>query len=377
MRFRLDSTIWNKGTVAAMLTESVIAYNMDAYSAGVPVWLQRMGFLSMVGVVMGVAILATLFGGLYAGKLIDKYGTRRVQGLTLLVMLVTSIGSSLANGWIEMMLLQTIRDYVCAIGIVSCGLRARALLLQGEEEQLRGLGQLNVLSYAVSAASAALGPWLVAEHMDFWRWLGPVITGLGLLEVLFNKHDYKPSVVSGNNGKINKDILKLVYPALGVSFVQGVVYSYLVVDVGVGLGSPVRAAINIAAGTAGLFVPMLVKKLGDKNTIRLLLLLLIGAVFGLVWPDRFTLIFSGLAIGTAQTGISIILVAKRPNTGSSASTHAFVDFGGAAFSSSVYGMVRKSMGVDASYAFLFLPVLFAVVGFERNYRSMTWADRGD
>jgi MFS family permease len=81
---------------------------MDAYSSFMPAWFQKMGFLSVLGLVMGVTIGATLAGGLSSGPLLDRFGTRKVQGASLVVILLTAIATSFAQGWMEMMLFQSI-----------------------------------------------------------------------------------------------------------------------------------------------------------------------------------------------------------------------------------------------------------------------------
>ncbi len=135
MRMRLDRRIWYQGTVLAMVTETAIAFNLDAYSASIPVWFKKDGHpIEMLDIVMGVAILATMLGGFASGPLLDRFGTRRVQGTTLGVMLIAAAGTSFAQNWVEMMILQTTRDFVSSIAIVSCGMRARALLPSSEDD---------------------------------------------------------------------------------------------------------------------------------------------------------------------------------------------------------------------------------------------------
>ncbi len=187
--------------------------------------------------------------------------------------------------------------------------------------------------------------------MRVWRWLGLAITTVGLLEVIFNKHDFKPErAESSKAGVWDTDILKLVMPALEISIIQGVVTTFLLVDVqNVSKGSTVRAMINVAAGVAGMLIPAMVTKWEDKIAVRSLMILTAIAVPCLIWRTWYGLIFVGLTIGLTQVGLNIILTAKRPNTGRSASMHSLVDFGGSALSSSSWGMVRKLVGIEPAY----------------------------
>ncbi|MCH5583380.1 MFS transporter [Shimazuella sp. AN120528] len=340
-----------------------------------PAWFQKMGYLSVLGLVMGVTIGATLVGGLSSGPLLDRFGIRKVQGASLGIMLVNAVWTAYAQEWIEMMILQSVRDFVCAIGIVACGMRARAILSQNQEEQIKGLGKLNIWSYAASATFAWLGPILVTHNMVLWKWLGAIITFIGLLEVVLNKQPVQIKTEKKNIENFSVwdwDILKLVLPAIGVSIIQGVVNTFIIVDAGVNLGSPVRAAMNIAAGLAGIIVPYMVKKWGDKLVIRSLMSLVVIAVLCLIWPTWYILVFVGLSIGLAQMGINIILTVKRPNTGRSASMHSLVDYGGAAFSSIFWGTVRQLAGITSSYALLLIPALLCFFAFERLFRSKRW-----
>jgi MFS family permease len=365
---------WSVPIILLMCTETAIVYNMDAYSAAIPAWFQKMDFLSVLGLVMGVTIGFTLLGGLSSGLLLDRFGIRRVQGISIVIMFITSVWTSFAQGWVEMMILQSIRDFVCAIGIVACGMRARAILSQNRAEQLTGLGKLNIWSYAASATFAWLGPILVIHKMVWWQWLGPMITFLGLLEVVFNKYpeNIKTEKHSENSSVWDWDILKLVLPAIGVAIMQGVVTTFIIVDVGVNIGSPVRASMNVAAGLAGIIVPIMVKKWGDKMVVRSLMSLVVLAVPCLIWPTWYTLVFVGLSIGFSQLGLNLILTVKRPNTGRSSSMHSLVDYGGAAFASSTWGMARQLVGVASSYGLLLIPLLLAFLAFERLFRSKRW-----
>jgi hypothetical protein len=168
------------------------------------------------------------------------------------------------------------------------------------------------------------------------------------------------------------DTLQLVLPGLGISIAQGVVMTYVILDVGVTMGAPVRAMFNVAAGLAGLAIPLAVERWGDKHVVRGLMFLALLAVPGLVWPSLYTLIFVGLAMGFAQIGLGIVLTVKRPNTSSSASAHALVDYGGAATGSTVWGVARQSLGVAPAYALLALPLLLCYFFFERLFRSERW-----
>jgi hypothetical protein len=116
-------------------------------------------------------------------------------------------------------------------------MRARAILSSDPDEQLKGLGKLNVWSYVTSATFACLGPVLVTHSIGWWKGLGPIITILGLLEVTLNKHpecNFEKSQES--IGVWDWDILKLVMPTLGISIRQGVVTTFIIVDVGVSMG---------------------------------------------------------------------------------------------------------------------------------------------
>jgi MFS family permease len=120
-----------------MCTETAIVYNMDAYSASIPLWFQQKAQLLSLGLVMGVAILSTMIGGYVAGSLLDRWGTRKVQGASLILMLLTGVGTSFAQNWAEMMFQYSVRDFACAVGIVTCGMRVRSLLPSNDTEQLK------------------------------------------------------------------------------------------------------------------------------------------------------------------------------------------------------------------------------------------------
>lgn len=323
-----------------------------------------------VGLTSGVAIVFMGLGSIAAGPLIHRYQTRKVQFGALVIMLLTAVWSTTIEGWVEMMLCQSFRDFACAIGIIACGVRARNMLPPDEASQLKGLGQLNVWSYGFSALAAMAGPLLVSSHMDWWRWLGPVISLLGLLELVFNKNHPEIVEEAGEHVQIlNWDVFKLVMPTLGVSIAQGVVTTYIILDVGATMGAPVRAAINVAAGLAGVVIPKLVEKWGDKHVVRALMILAVLAVPCVLAKTMVTLVFAGLALGMAQVGISLILIVKRPNTGSSASTHEVTNYSAQAFSALAWGGVRQLVGPASSYAML-IPILAGCVGlFENSFQK--------
>jgi hypothetical protein len=366
---------WTVPIVLMMVTESAIAWNLDAYSASMPAWFTAMGWsettviIPAVGLSAGVAIGCLGLGSIAAGPLIHHYQTRKVQFGALTVMLLTAVWSTTIEGWVEMTVCQGIRDFACAVGIIACGVRARNMLPQNQSEQLKGLGQLNVWSYGFSALAAMAGPLLVTYHMDWWRWLGPAISLLGLLELVFNKNHPEVVEEAGDYSIVNRDVFKLVMPTLGVSLAQGAVTTYIILDVGASLGAPVRAAINIAAGLAGVVIPRLVEKWGDKQVVRALMVLAVLSVPCVLAKTMVTLVFAGLALGMAQVGISLILIVKRPNTGSSASTHEVTNYSAQTVSALAWGGVRQSFGVNFSYAMLIPILVVCHFMFEKWFRT--------
>jgi MFS family permease len=373
---------WTAPVIMLMITESSIVYHMDFYSAAIPAWFLRMGFgetkfgiFYVVGLTSGVAMGFMCVGGLVAGPLLDRYSPRKVQFLCLSLMIVTAWWTDKIDGWAEMMLCQCIRDFACSVGIIACGMRARRMLPPDEESQLRGLARLNVWSCGLSAFFALIAPFVVVHSVHAWFVVGSYITTWGWLETLFTWHypEMREDKNTDQHTRISKrDTLLLVLPSIGVSIAQGVVMTYVIIDVGVTMGAPVRAMINVAAGLSGLVIPLAVARWGDKHVVRGLMLVALCAVPGLVWSTWYTLIFVGLAVGFAQIGLSMLLTVKRPNTGSSVSMHAMVDYGGAISGSTLWGVARQSIGVAPAYALLGLPLLVCYFFFERLFRSKRW-----
>lgn len=372
---------WTPAMIMMMVTEGSIVYHMDFYSSAIPAWFTRMGFgetkigaLSAIGLTSGLTMGFMWLGGIVAAPLLRRFPTRQVQLISLTIMFLTAGWHDRIDGWVEMMFCQSIRDFSCAVGIIACGMRARKMLPQDQKSQLSGLAKLNVVSCGLSALFAFIGPLIVAHSIRVWFQIAVYLTIWGWLETMITGR-YPEQMESEDTEESHIsiwDTLQLVLPGLGISIANGVVMTYVILDVGVTMGAPVRAMFNVAAGMAGLVIPLAVERWGDKHVVRGLMFMVLLAVPGLVWPTLYTLIFVGLAMGFAQIGLGIILTVKRPNTSSSASAHALVEYGGAATGSTVWGVARQSIGVAPAYALLALPLLLCHFFFERLFRSKRW-----
>lgn len=377
MKWRFDREVWNRFTLLAVIVSCVGAFNTDLYTSSVPVWLDLRGQESLAKLAITIAIISQIGGGLVAGYFIDRYGTKKVQFVALLIMLLTALGSSFAQSGQQILGAQAIRYGACETVALAIGVQLRSLL--PEPKHISGMGQLNAVSFGVAATGVWIGPWLVSEQLEVWKWIAPIVTVVGIIAVLGSESaNVKPEKISLLP---HEEVLKIAVPVTGIAICQGVIVTFLVLDVGMDIGSPARACMYVVSAIAGWkMVPFLINHLGEKNFIRCGVFFMMGAMLLIRWPHLIGLMVAAFIVGLVGSGTKLLLQKKAfaitEQKGRASSTEMLVFRVGMVIGAFVFGLVRDKIGMNMWLTLIPVLAICSLLLFEWSFRhSPAWREK--
>lgn len=141
---KLDPEIWDRKSFLTIFVLFIIALNINIYGSAYTFW---MSLYNMSSLITEMVIMVTLFeviGWTVSGGLIDRYGTKKVQVIVLLILLVTGSVGAIQDGLVALCCL-LVRFMVCGIALTANTIQIRDLL--PEKKQGRGLGQLFMAGF--------------------------------------------------------------------------------------------------------------------------------------------------------------------------------------------------------------------------------------
>jgi MFS family permease len=243
--------------------------------------------------------IVDVIGWTISGVLVDQYGTKKVQFVSLLVLLITGVIGAMLDGLFLLCCL-FLRFLICGIALIANQIQIRGLLQ--EEKQEKGVGQLVVVGFAGAVIGASMGSWLAYEHQTVWKWVGPILTIFGIVALMYtqqsNRVPEKASILP------HPEVFKLVFPMMSFSICRGMMVAYVVVDFGVSDGSIFRTGMYVGSGVSGWVLPSLLKHTNQKTFIRVGVFLMSGAMLFLYWRNLAGLMVASFAIGFISNGIS-------------------------------------------------------------------------
>lgn len=127
---------------------------------------------SLLGWVVGIALLGTILGALAAGKPADRYGRKKVLFAIGVLYVVGALGSAFADGVVS---LQVFR-FLGGIGVGAASVCAPIYTAEIAPAKVRGrlvgLVQFNiVLGILLAYLSNTIIRMVVADHLTDWRWM--------------------------------------------------------------------------------------------------------------------------------------------------------------------------------------------------------------
>lgn len=374
---RLDHEVWNRRTMLAIFVECIITLNIDVYGSSYLLWLQLHGLSSFIGMTATAVIIATFCSGIVSGVLIDRFGTKKVQLYTFLVILVTGlVGCTINASGYQFLVIQTVQFFAYGIVIAANWVQIRGLL--PEAKQASGIGKLGAIGLLGSVVGVSTGSWLVSEHLAVWNWTGPIITALGIAALLRTKqsnHVPERTAILPHKG-----VLFLVVPSFGLAICQGVLVTFIVLDLGVKYGSLFRACMYIGSGVAGWVVPSLTKRLSEKQFIRLGVLFMSGAMLLIYQSSLIGLVVAPLVFGIVYNGVYNQILGTKAfvitdQKGRAASTSSLVTGLGRIAGVNALGAVRDQWGMAVWLTLPFVLIIFLPL-FELTFRRSSAWKRG-
>jgi MFS family permease len=367
-----DPDIWNRRTILAVFIEFIIALNIDIYGSAYTFWMSIHSLGSLIALAVIITTIVDATGWIISGVLVDRYGTKKVQMVSLSVLLITGAVGAMFDGVVLLCCL-FVRFLTCGIALIANQIQIKGQL--PEDKLAKGWGQLFVVGFVGAVIGACIGSWLASEHQAVWKWAGPILTFFGIVALIYTQQSNR--IPKETSILPHPQVFQLVFPVMSISICQGAMAAYIIVDLGVRDGSLVRAGTYVGSGVVGWILPSLLKHINEKAFIRMGMFLMSGAWLFLYWQNFAGLMVASFAIGFISNGIvSQILGTKvfllTDQKGRASSTSKLVSGGSRIIG--IYGLalVRDHVG-EAMWLILPILLLFSLPAFEWSFRhSYAW-----
>ncbi len=394
---RRDSRVWNAPNGVLVVIECAVAFNIDWHTSSLPLWMTNHGYVvSAAGLVITFAIVSQLIGNYLSTYLIDRFGTRSVQLFAFGVIFLAAGMTSLADSAIPVLLAQLTRYACCECVLVTVEVVLFSRLYQAfpitdfaskedrETKVKSSMSKLRVCGFGVASFAAGVGPWLIDSHFSLWRWMAPVITILGFVAVFFAPN--VPAVcqsanLSGKPGqqgpsfKLDREVLKVVFPSIGIAICYGTIFSFLVSDLTPKIGGPAISSMYVMRAVAGwTVVPKLTEKLGEKRLLQLSVFLMMATMLLFYQRSLVGAIAGGIAFGVGNLASNTILANKgyrkaQNLRGKAVATGRLTWGAGGIMGSLGFGVARPAFGLGMETWLLLLPVLLlTLAGFRKSFQ---------
>ncbi|MCH5584933.1 MFS transporter [Shimazuella sp. AN120528] len=351
-----DPDIWNRKTILTVTVLLIIALNIDIYGSAYTLW---MSLHKMSSLIIGMAMITTFVevnGWTISGVLIDRYGTKKVQFFSLLILLISGATGAMLDG-LAVLCCLLVRFMVCQIALTANTIQIRDLL--PEEKQGRGFGQLFMVGFFGGVVGAAIGSWLASDYQAVWKWVGPILTIFGIVVLMYTQQSNR--VPEKASIRPHPEVIRLSVPLIGIMAIQSVFITFVVIDLGVENGTFVRVGSYAGSGLAGLIVPFLLKhiKENEKAFIRYGVIVTSASLLFLYWPNVVGLIVASFVIGIIFNGIQTQILGTKvylltDQKGRAASTSRLVQGAGRIIGIYGLGMIRDHIGKSM---WLVLPII--------------------
>lgn len=367
-----DPDIWNKKTILTVSVVFIIAINIDLYGSALTFWmsLHEMSSFMEKAVMITIACVEVI-GWATSGLLVDRYGTKKVQLVSLWFLLTTGLFATTLEGRSFLYCL-LLRFLICAMALVANTIQLRDMLPKEKQEKYP---QLFLVALVGGVAGASVGSWLAGEHEAVWKWIGPILTIVGIAALMHTQPPNRaPKKVSL---RPHPEVFKLIVPVTTIVIIQFVLIAYVVKDLGPRDGAAVRVMMYVGNGLAGWVVPFILSYTDRKKFIRFGVIIASVALLCLYWPNLTGLITASLVIGIIFSGIQTCILETKvyllteDQRGRATATSRLVQGGSRIVGIIGLGMVRDHVG-DAVYLFLPLVLLLSLPVFEWTFRRSPW-----
>ncbi|KEI78315.1 MFS transporter [Clostridium botulinum A2 117] len=386
--------LWSKYFILALIITVGVNLTCNLLLSTISIYAKKItGVDSYAGIMTGAFTLAALFIRVFAGKLLDKLGRKKILILGVVITAFSTIGYIFSNGIILLVIFRVIQGF--GFGISSTAIATIVTDVTPPARMLEGIGYSGVGITITTAIGPSMALHIVGRGYNEFNLLFittfavSIITILVALFLSYEKNiniqceKFKIIKSDTDSNRINKEIL---IPAL-ILFLAAVAESTILsftalygIELGfdnIGLFFTINA-LGILASR--LFINQIVDKLGMNTVLSIGLIIFAFSIFGIAMVKTMymLLVFGflcGIMMGSLLPIINVMIlntVSQDKKGVANAIYYALLD-GGYGIGSILWGRIIINYGYRAIYALAGFVLVAAFVIFALNlfYRGST------
>ncbi|MCS4474157.1 MFS transporter [Clostridium botulinum] len=386
--------LWSKYFILALIITVGVNLTCNLLLSTISIYAKKItGVDSYAGIMTGAFTLAALFIRVFAGKLLDKLGRKKILILGVVITAFSTIGYIFSNGIILLVIFRVIQGF--GFGISSTAIATIVTDVTPPARMLEGIGYSGVGITITTAIGPSMALHIVGRGYNEFNLLFittfavSIITILVALFLSYEKNiniqceKFKIIKSDTDSNRINKEIL---IPAL-ILFLAAVAESTILsftalygIELGfdnIGLFFTINA-LGILASR--LFINQIVDKLGMNTVLSIGLIIFAFSIFGIAMVKTMymLLVFGflcGIMMGSLLPIINVMIlntVSQDKKGVANAIYYALLD-GGYGIGSILWGRIIINYGYRAIYALAGIVLVAAFVIFALNlfYRGST------
>ncbi|NFI06992.1 MFS transporter [Clostridium botulinum] len=386
--------LWSKYFILALIITVGVNLTCNLLLSTISIYAKKItGVDSYAGIMTGAFTLAALFIRVFAGKLLDKLGRKKILILGVVITAFSTIGYIFSNGIILLVIFRVMQGF--GFGISSTAIATIVTDVTPSARMLEGIGYSGVGITITTAIGPSMALHIVGRGYNEFNLLFittfavSIITILVALFLSYEKNiniqceKFKIIKSDTDSNRINKEIL---IPAL-ILFLAAVAESTILsftalygIELGfdnIGLFFTINA-LGILASR--LFINQIVDKLGMNTVLSIGLIIFAFSIFGIAMVKTMymLLVFGflcGIMMGSLLPIINVMIlntVSQDKKGVANAIYYALLD-GGYGIGSILWGRIIINYGYRAIYALAGIVLVAAFVIFALNlfYRGST------
>ncbi len=386
--------LWSKYFILALIITVGVNLTCNLLLSTISIYAKKItGVDSYAGIMTGAFTLAALFIRVFAGKLLDKLGRKKILILGVVITAFSTIGYIFSNGIILLVIFRVMQGF--GFGISSTAIATIVTDVTPPARMLEGIGYSGVGITITTAIGPSMALHIVGRGYNEFSLLFittftvSIITILVALFLSYEKNiniqceKFKIIKSDTDSNRISKEIL---IPAL-ILFLAAVAESTILsftalygIELGfdnIGLFFTINA-LGILASR--LFINQIVDKLGMNTVLSIGLIIFAFSIFGIAMVKTMYMLLvlgflCGIMMGSLLPIINVMIlntVSQDKKGVANAIYYALLD-GGYGIGSILWGRIIINYGYRAIYALAGIVLVAAFVIFALNlfYRGST------
>ncbi|APH19744.1 MFS transporter [Clostridium botulinum] len=386
--------LWSKYFILALIITVGVNLTCNLLLSTISIYAKKItGVDSYAGIMTGAFTLAALFIRVFAGKLLDKLGRKKILILGVVITAFSTIGYIFSNGIILLVIFRVMQGF--GFGISSTAIATIVTDVTPSARMLEGIGYSGVGITITTAIGPSMALHIVGRGYNEFNLLFIttfVVSIITILVALFLSYEkniniqcekFKIIKSDTDSNRISKEIL---IPAL-ILFLAAVAESTILsftalygIELGfdnIGLFFTINA-LGILASR--LFINQIVDKLGMNTVLSIGLIIFAFSIFGIAMVKTMYMLLvlgflCGIMMGSLLPIINVMIlntVSQDKKGVANAIYYALLD-GGYGIGSILWGRIIINYGYRAIYALAGIVLVAAFVIFALNlfYRGST------